>query len=81
MFENCTLDITDSSPEGNEYRKTSNIRRTCRRCSNYVFILDLTFGFKGLSKDNRKTVRESFKFWDLVQLILETWQLLKCNAL
>ena len=57
-------------------RKTSNIRRTlvgaCRRCSNYIFILDLTSGFNGFGKDTRKTVRESFKCWDLVRLILET---------
>ena len=45
---------------------------TCRRCSNYIFILDLTFGSKGFGKDSRKTVRESFKCWDLVHLILET---------
>ena len=29
---------------------------------------------KGFGKDSRKTVRESFKCWDLVRLILETWQ-------
>ena len=69
------------------YRKTSNIRRTlvgnkivdhsdvvgaCRRCSNYILVLDLTTGSKGFGKDGRKTVRESFKCWDLVRLILET---------
>ena len=43
----------------------------CRRCSNYIFILNLTSGFNGLSKDNYKTRRETFKFWDLVRLILE----------
>ena len=73
------------------YRKTSNISRTfvgnkivdhcswniaCRRCSNYIFILDLTFGFKGFGKDSHKTVREYFKCWDLVRLILETWRYL-----
>ena len=42
-----------------------------RRCSNYIFILDLTPGFNGLGKDNCKTRRESFKFCDLVRLILE----------
>ena len=31
----------------------------------------LTPGLNGLSKGNCKTGRESFKFWDLVQLILE----------
>ena len=46
----------------------------CRRCSNYIFILDLASGFKGFGKDSRKTVRESFKCWDLVRLILETWR-------
>ena len=25
---------------------------TCRRCSNYIFIIDLTPGFNGLGKDN-----------------------------
>ena len=51
------------------YRKTSNIRRTitdnnivdhwdaCQRCFNYIFILDLTSGFKRFGKDSRKTVR------------------------
>ena len=29
----------------------------CRRCSNYIFILDLTSGFKGFGKESRKTVR------------------------
>ena len=54
------------------YRKTSYIRRTlagnkivdhsdvvgCRRCSNYIFILDLTSGFKGFCKDSCKTLRD-----------------------
>ena len=43
----------------------------CWRCSNYIFILDLTPGLKGLGKDDFKTRWESFKFWDLVRLILE----------
>ena len=43
----------------------------CRRCSNYIFILSLTPVFNGLSRDNGKTRRRSFKFWDLVRLILE----------
>ena len=37
------------------YRQTSNIRRACRRCSIYIFILDWTPGFIGLDKDNCKT--------------------------
>ena len=44
----------------------------CRRCSNYIFILNLTPGFNGLGKDTFKVRREAFKFWDLVRLILET---------
>ena len=43
----------------------------CRRCSNNIFILDLTPGFIELGKDNCKTKRETFRFWDLVRLILE----------
>ena len=43
----------------------------CRHCSNYIFILHLTHGFNILRKDNWKPRRETFKFWDLVWLILE----------
>ena len=63
------------------YRQFSNISRTfvgnkivdhsdvvCRRCSNYIFIRDLTLGFIGLGKDNCKTRRGVFKFGDLVRL-------------
>ena len=46
----------------------------CRRCSNYIFILDLTPGFNALGKDNCQMRRETFKIWDLVQLILEDWR-------
>ena len=70
-----------------KYRQVSNIRRNlvgnkivdrcswsiaCRRCSNYIFILDLTPSFNGLGKDNYKMRRETCKFWELVRLILET---------
>ena len=44
----------------------------CRRCSNYIFILNLTPGFNKLHKDNCKTRRETFKF--LVRFILEIWR-------
>ena len=66
------------------YSQTSNIRHTlvgskivdqCRRCSNYMFILDLITGFNGLGKDNCKTRPESFKFCDLVRLILKILRL------
>ena len=50
----------------------------CRRCSNCIFILDLTSGFNGFGKDNCKTRRESLKFWDLVWLILEILRYLHC---
>ena len=72
---------------GGNNRQVSNIRRlsrqlnclllrccwsiACRRCSNYIFILYLTPGFNRLDKDKCKTRRESFKFSDLVPLILE----------
>ena len=38
-----------------------------------IFILVLTPGFNGLDKDNFKTRRYSFKFWDLSRLILEVY--------
>ena len=44
----------------------------CRRGSNYIFILNLTPGFNRLGKDNYKMRQKTFKFWDLVQLILGT---------
>ena len=36
---------------------------------NFLTCLEVFWG-----KDSRKTVRESFKCWDLVRLILETWR-------
>ena len=39
----------------------------------HIFILDSTPGFNRLHKDNCKTRWETFKFWDLVCLILEIW--------
>ena len=47
----------------------------CLRCFNYIFILNLTPHFSGLGKDDCKTRWESFKFWDLVLLMLE---ILRC---
>ena len=40
----------------------------------HVFILNSINGFNRLGKDNCKTRRETFKFSDLVQLILEIWR-------
>ena len=54
----------------------------CRRCSNYIFVLNLTPGFNGLGKDNYKMRWEAFKFWDLVRLVWETLRylyVLVCN--
>ena len=51
----------------------------CQRCSNYIFILYITPGFNGLVKDNCKTRQESFKFWDLVHLILENLRYVHCG--
>ena len=46
---------------------------SCRRFSNYIYILDLTSGFNGLEKDNCKTRQETFlrSLKELVRLILE----------
>ena len=38
----------------------SHLDCLCRRCSNYIFIFDLTPGFTGLGKENCKTRRETF---------------------
>ena len=43
----------------------------CRCYSNYIFILDLKHGLKGLSKDSCKTRRGTLKFWNSVRLIVE----------
>ena len=44
------------------------------RCSNYIFILDLTPAFNGLGKDNCKTRWKTFKFGNLVSLIIKDLQ-------
>ena len=59
------------------YREVSNIWRTLvgnKIVDHYIFILDFTPSFNGLGKDNYKMRRETFKFWELVRLILETWR-------
>ena len=43
----------------------------CRRCPNYIFILDLITGFNGLGKGNCKMRRELSNFCDLLRRILE----------
>ena len=46
----------------------------CRRCSNCIFIINLTPGFNIMGKDNCKTRPETFMFGDWVRLILENWR-------
>ena len=46
----------------------------CRRCSNYIVILNLTHGFNRLGKDSCKSRRETSVFGDWVRLILEIWR-------
>ena len=46
----------------------------CRRCSNYIFILDLTSGFNGWGKNNYMMRQETSKFGDLVHILLEILQ-------
>ena len=55
-------------------------QQACRRCSNYIFILDLAPGFSGLGKDNCETKRKTFKCWDLVRLILVVWQYMQTRS-
>ena len=47
------------------------LRCSCRRCSNYIFLLHLTIDFNILRKDNFKLRWEIFHFWDLVRLVSE----------
>ena len=75
------------------YHQVSNIWRTLvgnyivrcgwsisfRRCSNYI-ILDSTHCLKGLGKADFKTRWESFKFYDLVRIILEFWRYFKITV-
>ena len=54
----------------------------CGHCSNYIIILDLTPGFNILRKDTCKPIRKAFKFWGLVQLILEIlWYMMRIPVL
>ena len=39
--------------------------RIVHRCSNFIFIFDLTSGLNGLGKDKCKTRRERVKFWGI----------------
>ena len=45
-----------------------------RSCSNYIFIRGLTLGVNKLCKDNCKTSRNTFKFRDLMRLVLAVWR-------
>ena len=45
----------------------------CRRCSTYIFIIDLAPSFNRLGKNNCDTRGETLKFWDSVWLLLEIW--------
>ena len=62
------------SRQWNSWSLRCSWRIPCRRCSNYIFIIDLKHGSNGLDKDDCKSRREKFKFWDLVRLILEVWR-------
>ena len=48
----------------------------CRRCSNYIFILDFMTGFNGLGKNNCNMRRALFKSYDSVRLILRDFTVL-----
>ena len=47
---------------------------TCQHCSNYIFIPDLNTWLQEIAHDNYKMRWETFKFWDLVWLILDICQ-------
>ena len=60
--------------EGNKIVDHSDVvgASPVRRCSNFIFIIDLTPDLNGLGKDNYQTRRDTFMFWNLARLILET---------
>ena len=71
-------------PQLTIYHKVSNIRRILvgNKIIDHSDVVgaspvgaaETTPGFNGLGKDNRKTTRETFVFWDWVRLILENWR-------
>ena len=71
-----TSDIKSTSVENKIVDHSCSWSITCRRCSNYVFIPDITAGFNGSGKDHCMMTPETFEFGDLVWLILEIWQYL-----
>ena len=56
------------------YTLGDKILQTCQCCSICIFYLNFTPGFNGLGKNYCKTRSETFKFLDLMCLILEVWQ-------
>ena len=72
LVGNKIVDNSDVFEASSTLRCSWNL--ACWRCSNYIFILNFTPGFNRLHKDNCKTGRETFKFWDVVWLILEILQ-------
>ena len=76
-FNHNYIQISDMSRSlvGNKSVDHSDVvGAMCRRCSNYIFILQLSVGFNGLRRCNCKTRRETFKFWDSVRIILDIWR-------
>ena len=71
LFHIMSLKITVNNRQLNGWSLRCSWSIGCRRCSNHIFILHLTRGLNILHKDNCKPRRETFKFWDLVHLILE----------
>ena len=63
-----------NSPRKGQWRGDLMFSLICWSCSNCIFILNFTPGFNGSGNDNCKTRRETFKFGDLVRLILEVWR-------
>ena len=80
-LQKCVIKLPSNlwyKPYLNKHQNCRSLRCSwsiaCRRWSNYIFVIDLTPGFNRLRKDNLKTRQETFKFWDSVWLILETWR-------
>ena len=60
----CQISNISGTLVGNKIVDHSDVvGATCRYCSNYIFILNLTPGFNGLGKDDCKTRGETLSFW------------------
>ena len=79
VLEPCNISLNISyktrlNRQQNCWSLRCSLSIACRRFAKYIFILDFAPGFNGLDKDNYETRWETFRFWNLVHLILWIWR-------